>query len=163
MALFAVLPVSVWRASLCLLDDTANRGVADIVEGISSYRSGAVMFGKLLLSVLVISSALAYSAAATAQTTLCDCMNSPIDSDAKVAACNQIFAAQDPATAQQERTACRNKPPPAGGPDICYCLFYRSSEPEVLEACQTIADDIGGEMALMGHVRRCAAQRQAGG
>ena len=73
-------------------------------------------------SVFVGSFILMIACTAQAEVTLCDCMNSPMDSDAKVATCTKIFESLDPATSQQERLACRNKPPPAGGPDICYCL-----------------------------------------
>ena len=92
-----------------------------------------------------------------AEVTLCDCMNKPMDTDEKVTTCTKIFDSLDPETSLEQRTACRNRPPPPGGPDKCYCLKTSSQDPEVREICSAMFEGVD-EADLMRDIRSCAGK-----
>lgn len=93
---------------------------------------------------------------AQAEMKLCDCINSPMDTDAKVSECSAIFDALDPETSIEQRRACRKKTsPPAGGPDICYCLKASyTDQPKVMKKCEEIIEGVSEEK-LIKHLRNC--------
>ncbi len=80
-----------------------------------------------------------------------------MDTNEKVAACTKIFEAQNPKTAYEERLACRDKPPPADGPDICYCLKASYPDEEVIAKCESITEDMI-QLELRKHIYDCAGK-----
>ncbi len=89
---------------------------------------------------------------AQAEMKLCDCINEPMNTDAKVAECTAIFEAQDPETAYEERLACRNELPSSGEPDFCYCMKTSTQDEDVFKKCQTVFEDIS-EAQMMQRIR----------
>jgi hypothetical protein len=66
----------------------------------------------------------------------------------------------DPTEAAQQTLECTNLVPvPAGGPDFCYCLHASSDDPEIIAACQSIADGMADTTDLAAAIRSCAAKR----
>ena len=95
---------------------------------------------------------------AGADYTLCDCVNQPPNSDAKLQACSELMEAMDPADLTSQALACRAElPVPEGGPDVCYCLQASSSDPEVHATCQALVDEVDPS-ELRSLVRHCAAE-----
>ena len=107
--------------------------------------------------ILLITSLLVSVCTAHAEVTLCDCMNEPMDTDERVTTCTKIIDSLDPETSLEQRTECRNKPPPASGPDICYCLKTSYQDAEVKDKCSSMLEGIN-EDEMMKHIRSCAGK-----
>ena len=105
-----------------------------------------------IISVIIVAMIIC---TAHAEMTLCDCMNKPMDTDAKIAECSAIFDGLDPESSREQKRACRKKPPPAGGPDICYCLKASyTDQPKVAKKCEEILESIS-EKKFMEHLHNC--------
>ena len=109
------------------------------------------------LKFILLASVLMAVFSVHAEVTLCDCMNKPMDTDEKVATCTKIFDSLDPETSMQQRRACRDKPPPAGGPDKCYCLKSSSQDAEVRKKCDAMFENVS-EAELMKDIRSCVGE-----
>ena len=59
-----------------------------------------------ILNILIIIFVASMQCIAHAEMTLCDCMNNPMDSDAKVTECSAIFDALDPKSSRESKRAC---------------------------------------------------------
>ena len=87
--------------------------------------------------------------------TFCDCVNKPIVTDAKHAACSKMIEAMGPQKSAIETRACRtNVPVPAGGPDVCFCMKSRSKDPEIRKTCQSKLEKLS-DSQLMSKSREC--------
>ena len=90
--------------------------------------------------------------------TFCDCVNTPIDTDTKHAACTKMIESMGPQKSASEARACRaNLPVPAGGPDVCFCLRSRSQDPELRKTCQSKLEKLS-DSQLMSKSRECAQE-----
>ena len=116
----------------------------------------STLFHKLFIFILFLFG-LIILPPALAEMTLCDCMNKPMNTDAKVAACTAIFDAQDPKTAHEERLACRDQLPSSGEPDFCYCMKTSTRDENIYKKCQAIFEGIS-EAQMMKRVRDCAGR-----
>ena len=90
--------------------------------------------------------------------TFCDCVNKPIVTDAKHAACSKMIETMGPQKSAEETRAClSNVPVPAGGPDVCFCLKYRGKDPGLRKTCQSKIEKLS-ESQLISKARECALQ-----
>ena len=87
--------------------------------------------------------------------TFCDCVNKPIVTDAKHAACSKRIESMGPQKLAVESRAClANVPVPAGGPDTCFCMKSRSKDPELRKNCQSMLETLS-DSQLMSKSREC--------
>ena len=91
--------------------------------------------------------------------TLCDCVNYPPNTDAKLSACSALIESMDQGEMVSQSMACKKEVPvPAGGPDMCYCMHGESDDPAVRAQCEALFENVTtGE--LVDITRRCAAER----
>ena len=90
--------------------------------------------------------------------TFCDCVNKPIVTDVKHAACSKMIESMGPQKSALESRACRaNVPVPAGGPDVCFCMKSRSKDPELRKTCQSMLEALS-DSQLMSKSRECIYQ-----
>ncbi len=99
------------------------------------------------------------SASGDAEYTFCDCVIHPPTTDAKAKACGDLIEAMGYEQTAVKSLECKKQiPVPAGGPDACYCMTANSDDPEVMQICEDLFEDIS-ETEMFALTRTCAAQR----
>jgi len=90
------------------------------------------------------------------EVTLCECVNEPIRTGEKALACGRLTESLGPQVVATETMKCRETlAPPAGGPDICFCMRSNSQDPEIQQACMALINTISpNEMGVV--LRDCA-------
>jgi hypothetical protein len=90
--------------------------------------------------------------------TFCDCVNKPIVTDAKHAACSKMIESMGPQKSAVESRAClANFPVPAGGPDVCFRMRSRTKDPALRKTCQPKLEKLSNKQ-LMSKSRECALE-----
>jgi hypothetical protein len=87
----------------------------------------------------------------------CSCVNEPLNTDARVKACNDMMNAMTPAENVTKSMACREKlAVPDDGPDLCFCLRTTSRDEELLAACEAIVPEDMSPRELANTIAECA-------
>lgn len=80
--------------------------------------------------------------AAAGDMDFCSCVNEPLDTSAKLAACGELMESMTPAENSRRTFECREAlPVPKGGPDLCFCLRTATRDAALLEQCEAIIPD----------------------
>lgn len=89
--------------------------------------------------------------------TFCSCVNEPITTDAKAAACGKLIDAIAPEQTAAKTVACRQQiPVPEGGPDLCFCLRSSPRDLETVQACEALIPKDITPRQLSAKVVECA-------
>lgn len=83
------------------------------------------------------STAMAQQATGSEEVTYCSCVTEPEGSGARARACKALIDSMSPNESVEAALTCREKPP-AGGPDLCFCVQTSSTDPEIRKACEAI-------------------------
>lgn len=72
----------------------------------------------------------------------CSCVNEPLNTSAKLAACGNLMESMTPEENARRAIECRESlPVPEGGPDLCFCLRTATRDVALLEQCEAIIPD----------------------
>lgn len=69
----------------------------------------------------------------------CSCVNEPLNTDARLKACNTMMNSMTPEESATRTIECRETiPVPDGGPDMCFCLRTTTRDTAVLKVCEAL-------------------------
>ncbi|GEM_PF-3379936 len=87
----------------------------------------------------------------------CTCVNEPLNTDARLKACNDLMSTLTPEQNATKAIECREAlPVPDGGPDLCYCLRTTTRDEEILAACEALIPDDMTPKELTRTIAGCA-------
>ena len=94
-----------------------------------------------------------FSNYAVADEDICQCVNEPINTDAKARSCKKLLDVMTPEETVRITGECKAKLVGESKLDVCYCLKTFHSDPDIVKACEKII----GKEAKPSEMARMAA------